>query len=235
VTHPLRWDPDLTKAERHPSILHDPLRAGLAAAGLAIVIGCTQPWAEGTVGYQPQSVGGFEGAGDGAILLFLAIILLFMARDRGFVDARDGARRYLPMIAGLICLGDWVIARQGANFLIEGWLRTGGTGSLAPGFYLAGLGSLGAAVVGSVASLRKGEGRTGGPGSLIRVPRRSDVPTLVASLGLVVGFLLGAGLALSVFPATVVGAPLVFLAGLGAIAGAYVGRSIGRWLGRPLS
>jgi hypothetical protein len=52
---------------------------------------------------------------------------------------------------------------------------------------------------------------------------------------LVVGFLLGAGLALSVFPATVVGAPLVFLAGLGAIAGAYVGRSIGRWLGRPLS
>ena len=235
MTHPLRWDPDLTKPERRPSIFRDPLRAGLAVSGLAIAIGSTQPWAEGTVGFQPQSFGGFEGAGDGAILLFFALILLFMARDRGFVDARDGARRYLPMIAGLICLGDWVIARQGADLLIDGWLRTGGTGSLAPGFYLAGLGSLGAAVVGSVASLRKGDGRTGGPGSLIRLPRRSDVPTLVASLGLVVGFLLGAGLAISVFPATVVQAPLVFLAGFGAIAGTYLGRSIGRWLGRPLS
>jgi hypothetical protein len=233
VTHRLRWDPELTKVERGRSILRDPLRAGLAASGLAIAIGCTQPWAEGTVGFQPQSFGGFDGAGDGAILLFFAVILLFMARDRGFVDARDGARRYLPMIVGLICLGDWVIARQGADRLIEGWLRTGGMGALAPGFYLAGLGSLGAAVVGSVASLRTGEGRTGGPGSLIRVPRRSDVPTLVASFGVLLGFLVGAGIALNVFPATVVDAPLVFLAGFGAIAGAYVGRLLGRWLARP--
>jgi hypothetical protein len=232
MTHRLRWDPDLTKVERDPSILRDPLRAGLAASGLAIVIGCLQPWAEGMVGFQPQSFGGFDGAGDGAILVFLAIILLFMSRDRGFVEAGDGARRYLPMIVGLMCLGDWVIGRQQADLLIAGWLRTGGTGSLAPGFYLAGLGALGAAVVGSVASLRKGEGRTGGLGSLIRRPRRSDVPTLVASTGLLVGFLLGAGLALSVFPAAVVEAPLVFLAGFGAVAGAYLGRSIGGWLGR---
>jgi len=232
VTHPLRWDPDLTKVERSPSILHDPLRAGLAASGLAIVIGCLQPWAEGTVGFAPQTFGGFDGAGDGAILLFLAIILLFIARDRGFVEARDGGRRYLPMIIGLISIADWVIGRQQADLLIDGWLRTGGTGSLAPGFYLAGAGALGAAVLGSVASLRKGEGRTGGLGSLVRLPRRSDIPTLVASTGLVGGFLLGAGLALSIFPAAVVDAPLVLLAGFGAVVGAYAGRSIGRWLGR---
>jgi len=231
MTHPLRWDPDLTKVERSPSILHDPLRAGLAASGLAIVIGCLQPWAEGMVGFQPQSFGGFDGAGDGAILLFLAIILLFIARDRGFVEARDGGRRYLPMIVGLVALADWVIGRQQADVLIDGWLRTGGTGSLAPGFYLAGTGALGAAVLGSVASLRKGEGRTGGLRSLIRGPRRSDVPTLVASAGLLIGFLLGAGLALSVIPVAVVEAPLVFLAGFGAVAGAFVGRSLGRWLG----
>jgi hypothetical protein len=233
VTHPLRWDPDLTKAERNPSILHDPLRAGLAASGLAIVIGCFQPWAEGMVGFVPQTFGGFDGAGDGAILLSLAIILLFIARDRGFIVARDGGRRYLPMIVGLVALADWAIGKQQADVLVAGWLRTGGTGSLAPGFYLAGVGALGAAVLGSVTSLRKGEGRTEGLRSLLRVPRRSDIPTLVTSIGLVGGFLLGAGLALSIVPAAVVEAPLVFLAGFGAVAGAYLGRLIGTWLGRP--
>jgi len=72
VSHPLRWDPDLTKAEKGQSILRDPLRAGLAAAGFALAIGSLRPWAEGSAGLQPQQFGGFDGAGDGAILLFFA-------------------------------------------------------------------------------------------------------------------------------------------------------------------
>ena len=82
MSYPLRWDPDLTKADKGPSILRDPLRAGLAAAGIALAIGSLRPWAEGTAGLQPQQFGGFDGPGDGAILLFFAIGLLLIARDR---------------------------------------------------------------------------------------------------------------------------------------------------------
>jgi hypothetical protein len=230
VSYPLRWDPDLTKAEKGPSILRDPLRAGLAAASIALAIGSLRPWAEGTAGFQPQQFGGFDGAGDGAILLFFAIALLLIARDRGFLRARDGARRWTPMIIGIICLADWFVARQQVELEIAQWVRPGGTGALTPGFYLAGLGALGAAVVGSFASLREGDGRGGGPVSLLRLPRRSDIPTLATSIGALVGLGFGATLAISIFPAAVVDAPLVFIAGFGVIAGGRLGRSVGRFL-----
>lgn len=230
MSYPLRWDPELTKAEKGPSILRDPLRASLAAAGIALAIGSLRPWAEGTAGSQPQQFGGFDGAGDGAILLFFAIGLLLIARDRGFLHARDGARRWTPMIVGIICLADWFIARQQVEFQIAQWVRPGGTGALAPGFYLAGLGALTATVVGSIASLRQGEGRDGEPVSLLRRPGRSDIPTLATTIGALAGLGLGAAVAIEIFPATVVDAPLVFIAGFGVIAGARLGRVVGRRL-----
>jgi hypothetical protein len=230
VSHPLRWDPDLTKAEKGQSILRDPLRAGLAAAGIALAIGSLRPWAEGTAGSQPQQFGGFDGAGDGAILLFFAIGLLLITRDRGFLRARDGARRWTPMIVGIICLADWFVARQQVELQIAQWVRPGGTGALSPGFYLAGLGALTATVVGSFAGLRQGEGRSGGPALLLRRPRRSDIPTLATTIGALAGLGLGAAVAFNIFPAAVVNAPLVFIAGFGVIAGARLGRAVGRWL-----
>jgi hypothetical protein len=227
VSYPLRWDPDLTKVEKGPSVLRDPLRAALGVAGIALAVGSLLPWAEGTVGHQPRRFGGFDGAGDGAILLFLAIGILLIARDRGFVRARDGARRWAPMIIGLVCLADWIVARHQVELEIGQWVAPGGTGALSPGLYLAGLGSVGAAVVGSFASLRQGEGRAGGPVTLLRVPRRSDVPTLATTFGALLGLGLGAALALTIFPAAVVDAPLVFIAGFGVIAGARLGRALG--------
>jgi hypothetical protein len=230
VSYPLRWDPDLTKAEKGQSILRDPLRAGLAAAGIALAIGSLRPWAEGTAGGQPQQFGGLDGAGDGAILIFFAIGLLLVARDRGFLRARDGARRWTPMVVGIICLADWFVARQQVEMQIAQWVRPGGTGALAAGFYLSGLGALTAAVVGSFASLRKGEGRAGGPVSLLRRPRRSDVPTLAITIGALVGLALGAAVAIDIVPAAVVDAPLVFIASFGVLAGARLGQAVGRRL-----
>lgn len=134
------------------------------------------------------------------------------------------------MIIGLICLADWIVARHQVELEIAQWVAPGGSGALTPGFYLAGLGGLGAAVVGSFASLRQGEGREGGPVSLLRLPRHSDVPTLATTIGALLGLGLGATLALNIFPAAVVDAPLVFTAGFGVIAGARLGRSVGRLL-----
>ena len=134
------------------------------------------------------------------------------------------------MIVGIICLADWFVARQQVELQIAQWVRPGGTGALTPGFYLAGLGALTAAVVGSVAGLRQGEGRSGGPALLLRLPRRADVPTLATTIGALAGLGLGAAVAFNIFPAAVVNAPLVFIAVFGVIAGARLGRVVGRRL-----
>lgn len=230
MSHPLRWDPELTKVRSGPSIIHDPLRTGLAVAAIILAIGALQPWAEGFIGFLPKKFGGFEGASDGLILFVLAGILVVIARDRGFIRAADGARRWTPMIIGLICLADWVIGRQQAEFSIGRWVDQGGRGALTPGLYVAGVGALGVALVGSFAALRHREGETGGPASLVRLPRRSDIPTLTTAIGAIVGAGLGVALAAAVVPPVAVGGLSIFTAGLGIVGGGYLGRAIGRWL-----
>jgi hypothetical protein len=230
VTHPLRWDPELTKVRSGPSIVRDPLRAALAVAALVLALGALLPWAEGFVGFLPKHFGGFDGASDGLILFVLAGILLVIARNPDFVRAPDGARRWTPMIIGLVCLGDWVIGRQQGQFEIGRWVDQGGHGTLTPGFYVAGIGALGVALVGSFASLRRRPGESGGPASLVRMPRRPDLPTLVTALGALGGLALSVALAVGLFPPVAIGGVIVFFAGFGVLAGGYLGRALGRRL-----
>ena len=230
MSHPLRWDPELTKARRGPSILRDPVRTALAVAAIVLGIGALLPWAEGFIGFQAKRFGGFDGASDGLILFVLAAILLVIARDHGFVSATDGARRWAPMVIGVVCLADWIIGRQQADFEIGRWVGQGGHGTLTPGFYLAGVGALGVAAIGSYASLRHREGEIGGPASLVRLPRRSDIPTLATAIGALVGLAIAAWLAISLFPPAAIGGVIVFFAGFGILTGGYLGRSVGRLL-----
>jgi hypothetical protein len=227
VSHPLRWDPDLTRIRGGPSILRDPLRTALAASAVVLGIGALLPWADGFIGFLAKHFGGFDGASDGLILFVLAAILVVIARDRTFLRAIDGARRWTPMIIGLVCLGDWIIGRQQAEFEIGRWADQGGHGALAPGFYVAGVGALGVAVVGSFASLRRREGQTDGPASLIRLPRRSDIRTLATAIGALAGLGLAIAAAVSLFPPVAIGGVIVFFAGFGIVVGGYLGRLIG--------
>ena len=220
----------MTKVRSGPSIIHDPLRTALAVPAIVLAVGALLPWAEGFIGNLPKRFGGFDGASDGLILFVLAGILLAIARNRDFVRAPDGARRWAPMIIGLVCLGDWVIGRQQGQFEIGRWVDQGGRGALTPGFYVAGVGALGVALVGSFASLRRREGETGGPASLFRMPRRSDLPTLLTALGALAGLALSVALAVSLFPPVAIGGVIVFFAGFGVLTGGYLGRAIGRRL-----
>ena len=230
MSHPLRWDPDLTKVRSGRSLTRDPLRTALAVAAIILAIGALLPWAEGFIGFLAKTFGGFDGASDGLILFVLAAILLAIARDQGFLHARDGARRWTPMIIGLVCLADWAIGRQQAEFEIARWVDQGGRGALSPGFYVAGLGALGVAVVGSFAALRRREGETGGPASILRLPRRSDAKTLAMTIGALLGLGLGIALAEALAPGAARGL-ILFFGGFGVIAGGYAGRWLGLRLG----
>jgi hypothetical protein len=235
MTNRLRWDEDLTKVRSGGSILRSPLRLALAIGAVIMATGAVLPWAEGMIGFQAKQFGGLEGAADGLIMATLALILLLFARDREFLYASDGGRRYAPMIIGLVCVGLWILGRQSALQAIAGWERDYGHGSIVIGYWIAGLGVAIVAVVGSYATLRHHEGQTSNPTALLRLPRRTDVIPLASLAGALIVMIAAANLALAIFPPTTVSAPLLFFVGIGFVAGWYLGRAVGRLLARLLA
>jgi hypothetical protein len=234
VTDRLRWDPDLTTAESGRPFYRDPLRLGLVVGTATMMIGALLPWAEGHVGFLPKRFGGLDGASDGLILATFGFVLLLIARSRDFLEAPDGGRRWAPMLIGILCVGIWLLGRQSAEQAIASWVEDSGSGSIVGGFWLAGIGVFLVATLSSFASLRHHEGETSSPTALLRMPRRSDLGPLGATVGALAGAIAGGEAAVSMFPPTTVGAPLVFFAGIGFVLGAYAGRRVGLVLGHVL-
>jgi hypothetical protein len=228
----LRWDDDLTKPPSRWTILRSPIRLTFAIGALIMLAGALLPWAEGMIGFLPKQFGGFEGAGDGLILAGLSIVALLFARSPDFLFAVDGARRWAPMILGLACVGLWLLGFQAAQMTIAGWVDDGGHGSMVIGYWIAGIGVVIVAIVGSYASLRYHEGQTSDPLGFVRTPRRTDAGPLLTWIGGIIGLFGGAIAALSIFPPISASAPMVFMGGAGMILGAYLGRSIGGAIGR---
>jgi hypothetical protein len=224
----LRWDDRLMKTRSHSAFLHSRLRIAFAVSAVIMLIGSLMPWAEGMVGLQPKSFGGFDGAADGLILAALSLVALLFARSPEFLDAPEGLRRWAPMLLGLVCVGLWLLGFQAAQFQIAGWVDDDGHGSMAIGFWIAGLGAMALAVAGSYATLRYHEGQTTDPTALIRLPRRSDAPTLLAWVFGIGGLVLGASVASNWFDPAARAAPMLFMAAAGVIGGAYLGRALGR-------
>jgi hypothetical protein len=237
MTDHLRWDPELTTDPGTRSLFRDPIRAGLVAGAIVMAVGAFMPWAEGHVGLLPKQFGGLDGAADGLIMSGFAIVLLVIARSPDFLESADGARRWAPMLIGLACLALWLLGRQQAEMAIHSWQEDSGGGTLSVGWWVAGVGTLIVAVVGSIASLRRRPGETKVSIRAIGVarPRRSSIGPLAAAIGAMVGTVAGAAFALAVFPPITVGAPMVFFGGLGLVFGGFAGSSIGRRLVRLLS
>jgi hypothetical protein len=228
VAERLRWDDSLTTARSGRALLRSPIRLGLAIGAAIMFVGALLPWAEGMVGLLPVRFGGFDGAADGLILTGFAISALLMARSPDFLDAVDGLRRWAPLLLGLACVGVWLLGWQSAQFRIQGWEDDDGSGSMTIGYWIAGVGVAIVAVVGAYATLRYHAGQSSDPLALVRMPRRSDAVTLVGWIGGIGGLLVGASAALAIFPPQAVSAPMLFMAAIGLIVGAYLGRAVGR-------
>jgi hypothetical protein len=232
VADRLRWDDQLTKARSSREFVRNRVRVAFAVGAVILFVGALMPWAEGMVGLLPVRFGGFEGAADGLILATLAVVALLFARSPEFLDAPDGARRYAPMLLGLVCVGIWLLGWQSAHFRIAGWEDDDGSGTMVVGYWIAGLGALVLGAVGSYATLRYHEGQTSNPVALVRLPRRSDAPTLIGWLGGIGGLVLGAWAAGEMFSPQARAAPMLFMAAAGVIGGGYLGRAIGRLVAR---
>jgi len=228
VSERLRWDDSLTTARSNRAFLRSPIRLGFAIGAAIMFVGALLPWAEGMVGLLPVRFSGFDGAADGLTLAAFSIVALLTARSPDFLYAVDGARRWAPLLLGLACVGIWLLGWQFGQLRIQGWEDDDGHGSMAIGYWIAGVGVSIVAVVGAYATLRYHEGQTSNPTALVRRPRRSDAIALLGWIGAIVGLVAGASAALSIFPPAAASAPMLFMAAIGVIVGAYLGRAVGR-------
>jgi hypothetical protein len=231
VSDRLRWDDNLTKGRSGEALVRSPIRLGFTIGALIMLVGALLPWAEGKIGLLPVRFGGFDGAADGLILAAFAIVAILMARGPDFLFAVDGVRRWAPLLLGLACVGIWLLGWQSAQFRIQGWVDDDGSGSMTIWYWVTGVGVAILAVTGAYATLRYHPGQTSDPLALVRRPRRSDAVALLGWIGGIAGLVLGASLALSIVPPAAASAPMLFMAAIGAIIGAYAGRAVGRFLG----
>jgi hypothetical protein len=234
MTDSFRWDPQLTTARRGRPIYRDPIRAGLTVGSIVLIVGAFLPWAEGHVGLLPKQFGGLDGAADGMIMTGLAIVLLVFARNPEFLVAPDGVRRYTPMLIGLACVAIWLLGRQQAEMAIRSWEADSGGGSIATGWWINGVGVLTVTIVGSFSSLRRRQGDVKAAAPAVRGPRRPDIRSISAAVGGILGTIVGAWFALSMFSPVTVAAPMIFFGAVGLVFGGFAGSSIGARLVRLL-
>src|SRR6266567_8196373 len=100
------WD-EIANADGTPPIGRQPARlASIVGASLLIVAGLF-PFAEGRVPRADgtivrQTLSGFDGAGDGAILLVLGLIASVILLNRGLAESSTTIVRFGPALLGLV-------------------------------------------------------------------------------------------------------------------------------------
>jgi hypothetical protein len=222
----------MTEVRRGRKLFREPLPTALAIGAVILMIGAFLPWAQGMIGFLPVSFGGMDGAADGLILATLALVLLLLAWKDDFTEPIGGIRRWLPLVAGLVCVGIWVLGWQSANLAISHWADDDGRGSIVAGYWVAGVGVAIVTIAGAVITLRPRVGEPRMPVPQPRAPRRDDIPEVVAWIGGVAGALVLGAAALALFQPVSVGIPLLFFGSIGAMVGVHWGRSLGRRLRR---
>jgi hypothetical protein len=226
------WDLDeALRNQASPAPLwHEPVRAAAGLSAAVIVASAFLPFAVGHVpdargALEPMSWSGFEGAGDGAILLFLALIAGFLALNRGVAESPTQLAQFAPLIVATLIVFTALNALREASAAVANWKQSNGDGALGPGM----LASLVAAFVllASAAWLAITRYRRAtDPSDQWRLSVRDVAEGVGAAIGGIGGFWGALVLSSSLLHAMY--APLMILASLvGALGGIWLGARLG--------
>lgn len=228
----LRWTADLTRrSDPRSAIVRDPLRLTSAVGAILLIVGSALPWATGLVGRLAVSHSALDGAADGAILMVLGIVQLVLTRDRSMATATTTAVRYAPLGLGLVCLGIWGLGVQAALIDIGHWIDDDGSGALAIGAWIAGLGgAVLVAVAGTATSLLP---RPNAETVRLGRPGREAIEPVAAAIGAVAGIVVGMLGVINIVPnPAFAGFGLMVAAAVGGLVGGFGGSYLGRLLAR---
>lgn len=226
----MRWEPT---RDRRPFgwLVLSPARITVGIGAAITGIAGLMPWAEGTVpgrgGFEPIFFSGLGGAGDGIMLLLLALGTAFLVLHHTPATSRVRLVHVFPyllvLLAGLTVLNGY----RAALLEIAAWERRGGTGEIAAGLWLAGLGVVVMAVglAALLPHILRWTREATDPADLMTVSRRGVAEVIAGLAGILVGGALGIA-----FTASLTSVPVIGLIALGCVFGALLGAYAGTWL-----
>ena len=228
------WD-EIANEDGTPPIRRQPARlAGLLGAAMLIVAGFF-PFAEGRVPRADgvivrQTLSGFDGAGDAAILLVLGLIALVILLNQGLAESSATILRFGPALLGLVAALITVTAWRESEDWIAELARNGNSGAVSIGIWLAGIGSLVLLLGGVVRSFSERDRASTEPSARLR-PSRADLAEVAGAVA--GGVVLSAGLlatAVSVLPTQLIAVYVI-----ASIVGGLIGITLGGRLGRRIA
>jgi hypothetical protein len=227
----MRWEP--VKARRFSSLLLTPARVLVGIGAVIAMVSGLVPWAEGEApglrGFAPVFFSGLGGAGDGVMLILVALGAGALTLHRTPALSRVRTVRLMPAILVFLAAMTWLSGYRAALREIGAWEVRGGSGQLAPGLWVAGLGILlmAAGTVWLLPEVVRWQRRSDDPAKLVTVGPRLVAEVVAGIAGTLLGGAAGIALALSLTGPTLVGTIT-----LGAVFGGLAGAYGGSWLVR---
>ncbi len=230
----MRWEP--TRGRRFDSLLLTPTRIVVGIGAAAAMLAGLMPWAEGTApgyaGVERVFFSGLAGAGDGLMLILVSLGAGALTLRRSAATSRIRTVRLLPALLVLMAAATWLNGQRAALLEMGAWERRGGSGDIAPGLWLAGVGILlmAAGTIWLLPPVLRWRHRGEDPADLVTVTRRQVAAVVAGIAGTFLGGMAGVGLALQLTGPTVVGT-----IALGAIFGGVLGAYAGTWCAHVLA
>jgi hypothetical protein len=227
----MRWEP--VKARRFSSLLATPARVVVAAGAAIAMAAGLLPWAEGVAparrGFEPVFFSGLGGAGDGVMLILVAFGAGALTLHRTPATSRIRTVRLMPAVFVILATTTWLNGHRGAVEAIGAWEVRGGSGQIAPGLWLAGLGILlmAAGTIWLLPEVVRWRRQDDDPAELVTVGPRQVAEVVAGIVGTFLGGVAGIAVALSLTGPTLVGT-----IALGAVFGGLAGAYAGSWLVR---
>jgi hypothetical protein len=218
------------------ALLLTPARVAVGVGAVVTIVAGLMPWAEGrapgVAGFEPVFFSGTGGAGDGVVLLLVALGAGLLTVHRTPATSRVRIVRILPALLVVLAAASWINGFRAAGLEIAAWVRRGGGGGLSIGLWLAALGIvlMAAGTVVLLPEVVRWSSSPDDPGDLMRVSLAGVARVVGGILGTFVGGALGISLALGT-----TSTPLIGLVALGAVFGGLAGAYGGAWLGGELA
>lgn len=218
--------PGTRPPRKMPPALQDPLRTATLVGVAMLIIGSLLPWIHA---FRPGTgwfdVSGFEQAGDGGIVLELAILAGALVWSNRAWNSRMALVVEAPALLAVTCLAIMRVSYEMGQTFLRLLANAGGQGTYQIGFWLTILGGIVTAVAGAIAIWRA-RGRLrfslGGAGRIIA----GAVGALVGGAG---GFIVGSQIAGLLTQDSVVGASAIL------ITLAFALMFVGAWLGGTIA
>lgn len=218
--------PGTRPPRRMPPALRDPLRAATLVGVALLIIGALLPWIHA---FRPGTgwfdISGFEQAGDGGIVLELAIVAGILVWSNRAWNSHMAIVVAAPTLLAITCLAIMRVSYDVSQTYLRLLANAGGHGTYQVGFWLVIAGGIVTAIAGSIAIWRA-RGRLrfsiGGAGRIIT----GALGALVGGGG---GFIVGSQIADLLTQGSTVGASAIL------ITFAFALMFVGAWLGATLA